>query len=95
MTFLQKKADISQIKDVLVLDDIFPESTYLYLRIKFQLFSIILMSFRQVLVLPLHNTKETSQNLTLVRVNHNTIKNMPLLEQTRVTYLQRYRLICT
>ena len=53
LIFLQKNADISKTKGVLVLKCIFFETTYvLYLRTKFEVWSIILKSFRRVVILP-------------------------------------------
>ena len=45
--FLQKNADISKIKGVLVPKDVFSETIYAYLSTKLLVFSIILTSFRQ------------------------------------------------
>ena len=58
--FAKKNADISKLKRVLVLKGVFSETAYLWLLIrvylytKFQVSSIILMSFRQWVILTLH-----------------------------------------
>ena len=58
--FAKKNADISKLKRVLVLKGVFSETAYLcllirvYLYTKFQVSSIILMSFRQWVILTLH-----------------------------------------
>ena len=45
--FLEKNADISKIKRTLVLKVIFSRTTCVYLRIKFQVSSLILTIFRK------------------------------------------------
>ena len=67
--FLQKNADISETKGVLVLKGIFLNSTYVYLRAKFQVSSIILTSFRQGVIL-LHTAKQTLKKPALLGLTH-------------------------
>ena len=51
--FLQKNANISKIKNVLVLKAIILKlHLCVYLRTKFQVFNIVLKSFRQEVILP-------------------------------------------
>ena len=52
LIFLQKGADLSKIKGILVLRDIFPKTIYVYFRTIFHVSSIILVSLRQLVILP-------------------------------------------
>ena len=75
LIFCKRYADISKNKEVLLLKDVFSETTYMcVLMYKFQVANIGLTSFRQGVILPpthpthTHTTKGTPKKPTQIRV---------------------------
>ena len=64
LIFLQKNADISKIKEVLVINKFLKLHMFLYLRTKFQVSSITSTSFRQAVILTPSKANRTPKKPT-------------------------------